>query len=99
MRTALDCSPEELDRQYETVRVALQAHEDELDPPLTVILTRAASDTLSPADLETALFTCRDALIDVLGVAADEPGVTWVYAQRRATEEAVCVAVTVREES
>lgn len=99
IRTPLDCSPEELDRQYEALRFALQEHEDELDPPLVVTLTREAPDTLSQADLETALLTCRDAMVDVLGVGADEPGVVWRHAQLRAEEEAVVVTVAAPDEN
>ena len=95
LRTAPDCSAAELDRQYETVRLALQDHEDELDPPVTVTLTRESPDSLTAEELGAALFTCREALVDVLGVSADDPGVTWRYAQRTTVEEAVAVEVTV----
>ncbi len=93
LRTPPRCADAELDLQYETVRFALQEYEDAVDPPLTVTLIRESAEVLGEEDLRAALFTCREALVDVLGVAADAADVTWCYAQRHAAEEAVVVEV------
>jgi hypothetical protein len=93
IQTGLDLEAEAGDAQYEEVRFALGEFEDRIDPPLTVTLTREAAASLDESDLREALQTCRDAVVDVLGVASDEPGVTWRYEQRRAEVEGVHVEV------
>lgn len=93
LRTAPHRSDDELDQQYERLRLALQRYEDAVDPPLTVTLTREAPDTLGEDDLHEALATCREALVDVLGVSADAADVTWRYAQRATADEALGIEV------
>ncbi len=69
------------EEQYERVRRALVAYEDALDPPLWVTLTRRAPLPLPIEKLESVLSTCRDAMVDVLGVSVDHPQVAWSYRQ------------------
>lgn len=77
----LGAAADQEEEQYERVRRALSAYEDAVDPPLWVTLTRRAPLPLPIESLEGALSTCRDAMVDVLGVAADHPQVAWSYRQ------------------
>ena len=70
------------DEQYEAVRRALHEYEDAVDPPLVIVLTRCSPDVVAVDKLPDELSVCRDAMIDVLGVAADHPAVSWQYRQR-----------------
>ncbi len=81
------------EEQYERVRRALQRYEDALDPPLRVELTRLGPHLLPEPALEEALSTCREAMVDVLGVAADHPDVVWSYRQQQSETEGVRVEV------
>lgn len=77
----LRASDEQEDEIYERVRLALVQYEDAIDPPLQVTLTRRAPDRLATDDLLGVLSICRDALVDVIGVASDHPAVEWHYGQ------------------
>lgn len=81
MELPLGANDEEEDEQYERVRLALVQYEDAIDPPLRVTLTRRAPELLPADELVGVLSICRDAVIDVLGVASDHPGVDWQYRQ------------------
>ncbi len=91
-----DATADELDACYERIRFALHDREDEVDPPLTVTLCRRAEVPLDEEDLSAALEICRDAMVDVLGVSADEPGVEWRYRQSTGTEALVVTVAAVR---
>jgi hypothetical protein len=77
----LGAGPEEEEQQYERVRRALVDYEDALAPPLWVTLTRRAPLPVPLEALEGVLSICRDAMVDVLGIAADHPEVAWSYRQ------------------
>jgi len=95
MRIGLGFDDEEAEQQYERVRFALQRHEDEIDPPAVVRLTRRAPRAMPAADLAAALSVCRDAMVDVLGVPGDHPDVEWVFEQAPGPE-ALLIEVTPR---
>lgn len=86
-------SPEDEDDRYERVRRELVEYEDAIDPPLWVTLTRRGPLPLDPEDLDEVLATCRDAVVDVLGVASDHPEIHWSYRQ---TEGSYALLVEVR---
>lgn len=94
---AMDLAPgateNDEDERYERIRHALVQYEDAVDPPLRVTLTRRAPDRLPMDDLLGVLSTCRDAVVDVLGVASDHPGVDWHYDQE---DGAAALVVEVR---
>lgn len=69
------------DEQYERVRAAMVRYEDAFDPPLCVLLTRRAPLSVTTEELPDVLSACREAVVDVLGVAADHTGVAWEYRQ------------------
>lgn len=77
MELHLVATDEDEDDCYERVRVALSQYEDALAPPLCVTLTRRAPSPLPEDELECVLSVCRDAVVDVLGIAANHPGVAW----------------------
>ena len=91
-----DATAGELDDRYEKIRFALHQREDEVEPPLTVTLCRRAAAALAEEDLAAALEICRDAMVDVLGVAADEPAVEWRYRQSTGSEALVVTVDVVR---
>lgn len=84
-RVAVAGSRGTLERQYERIRIALEEVEDEFEAPVLVVLTRIARGRLDEAQLAAALQTCRDAVVDALGIPFDDPGITW----RRCQEERV----------
>jgi hypothetical protein len=86
-------SSEDEDERYERVRRELVDYEDAIEPPLWVTLTRRGPLPLHKQDLDEVLATCRDAVVDVLGVASDHPEVDWSYRQ---TEGSYALLVEVR---
>jgi len=92
-----DATAEELDDCYERIRFALHDREDEVDPPLTVTLCRRAEVALGDEELSAALEICRDAMVDVLGVSADEPGVEWLYRQSTGSDALMVTVAAVRQ--
>jgi len=84
------------DEQYERVRAAMVRHEDAMDPPLRVVLTRRAPQGVAAEDLPDVLAACREAMIDVLGVAADHPGVAWEFRQSEGPAALVVEVAAVR---
>jgi hypothetical protein len=66
-----------LERRYERIRAALEEIEDEFETPVLVVLTRIDRHPLDEARLAAALRICRDAVVDALGIPADDPGVAW----------------------
>ncbi len=88
-------SPEDQDDHYERVRSGLEEYEDVLEPPLRVTLTRRGPLRLPEDQIEGLLSVCRDAMVDVLGVASDHPGVRWTYRQ---SEGSYALLVEVRPE-
>ncbi len=87
--------PDEEDALYERVRNGLAEYEDALDPPLCVTLTRRGPLPVDAKQLEAILSICRDAVVDVLGVASDHPRVRWVSHQ---SEGPYALLVEVRPE-
>jgi hypothetical protein len=86
-------SEEDEEERYERIRRELVVYEDAIDPPLWVTLTRRGPLPLAEEDLDEVLSVCRDAVVDVLGVASDHPQVYWSYRQ---TEGSYALRVEVR---
>jgi hypothetical protein len=63
--------------------------------PTQVALTRVSAGTLDTDGLAASLKSVRDGLADCLGVADNDPRVTWSYAQRKGKRREYSVEVEI----
>lgn len=64
--------------------------------PCTVIMTRLSAGELDSDNLQGAMKATRDGIADKLGVADNDPRVSWLYAQRRCKRGEYGVEVTIQ---
>jgi hypothetical protein len=60
-----------------------------------ILLTRVSAGTLDTDGLAASLKSIRDGLADWLGVADNDPRVTWSYAQRKGKRREYSVEVEI----
>ena len=64
--------------------------------PAVVTMTRLSAGVLDDDNLRPALKSVRDGIADKLGIADNDPRVTWRYAQQRCKRGTWAVVVMVR---
>lgn len=65
------------------------------DIPAVITLTRVSAGVLDDDNLRPALKSVRDGIADKLGIADNDPRVTWRYAQQKCKRGTWAVRVTV----
>lgn len=83
-------------RSYAALAMRQVAGVSQLTDPIVVTLTRVAPRDLDDDNLIGGLKACRDGVADWLGIADNDPRVTWLYDQRKGEPKRYAVEVEVK---